>query len=253
MLLAMVGGLLLPARSAAQGRLFVDLGGGGQQPTVSTFSQIASFPLRAQTGIAKDDYRLKIGPAFDAGAGFMVTRRVGVVVSASRATTLQSADFSLTLPHPVLLSQSVTRTATTAEHLLHGETTVHIDLLFVALTKGRLQVSIFGGGSHVRVEQRLLGDDSIAETLNLTTRSYDFAFTNSPKTQLDAVSRWGGNVGGQLLIAVGGHLSVGGLVRETRATASVRNAVAGAFQGVDVRQPLTMGGVAAVATVRVRF
>jgi hypothetical protein len=253
MVLVAVAGLAGPRPACAQKvhpYPFVDAGVGVQTPAAGTFQQTVSFAYRLETATETSAYQVTRGLTVDVGGGVMVTPRFGVSVAFDRFSNARSADYTLTLPHPLIFGAPTTHSST-SEALTHLETAVHVDVVFELALPQPFALVVFGGPSRVRVSQPVIKDVQFTETL-ATDLSYDFTLTGAD-LQTDTASAWGFNAGGTFLYLVRPNLGVGGTVRLIRARVHIDEPLQTLLQGHAVTTPLDAGGLVVGAAVHVRF
>jgi hypothetical protein len=254
--LIVAGSLMLPSMASAQSRIFLGGNVGGQSPATGDFTQTASTPLRGETETLTSTYQAPGGVMLDATAGYMFTPWVGAAVAVNRYHSSHTADYSLTVPHPLVFDQAVTHEGTTTEELDHTERAVHLELVIAPpLNDDSLSLKFFVGPSRLYVNQTLIEDLGITETLT-DDGAYDFTVDNvvTGDDSQTCACAWGFHIGADLAKYFTPNVGVGAMFRFERATVDMKNASAVATGGAaDATQEYKAGGVLIGAGLRLRF
>lgn len=242
-------GLAAPA-TAQQVHPFVTAGVGLEAPRSGSFEQSVSFPYRLETASERSTYHVGRGLAIDVGGGVMITQRLGVAAAFGRFTNAQPADYTLTLPHPLIFNMPTTHSSTTGD-LRRVETAVHIDAVFEPVAEGPFAVMVFAGPSRVRVTQPVIKDVQFTEGFS-SGPTYDFTLDGTD-LQADAATAWGLNAGGALVYFIQRDVGIGAIVRVVRARVQVDDPLQTALQHHAVSAGLDAGGTVVAVGVHVRF
>lgn len=119
------------------------------------YSESRSFDEFAETGSIDVDYANDAGPGFAGALQYNFTPRFGVRAGASYVKRDSTASFEASLPHPLYFRQPRSASGELSG-LAYKETSGHLDLV-VGGSSGRLDFSVFAGGSLIKVEADLLG------------------------------------------------------------------------------------------------
>jgi hypothetical protein len=250
-----VGSLLLPSPASAQSRIFLGGNIGGQAPATGDFTQTASTPLRGETETRTSAYQVGGGPMLDATLGYMFTPWVGAAVAFNRYHDAHTADYSLTVPHPLLFDRAVTHSGTTTDELDHTERAFHLEFVVAPpLNDDSLSLKFFVGPSKLYVNQTLIEDLGITETLT-DDGAYDFTIDHvvTGDDSKTCACAWGFHIGADLAKYFTPNVGVGVMFRFERATVDLKDAAGVAIGNGDATQEFKAGGVLIGGGLRLRF
>jgi opacity protein-like surface antigen len=126
------------------------------------YSESRTFQEFVETGSLTASYTNKSGPGFLGGLEYALAQHVGVRASLSYMTRDGSASWTGSFPHPLYFNQPRSASGDVTS-LSYSETSVHLDAVF-ATRAGPLDLSLFGGGSFIKVSADLLGTVQKTET-----------------------------------------------------------------------------------------
>jgi hypothetical protein len=249
--------MLVASAAQAQVSAFISANALAQQPATSDFSQTGSGPSRQEVATLSSEQQFGTSLAYDVGGG-LVRRlgghwKLGLGLAVSRAQDNTAATVSLTLPHPIVFYRPGTAASTTDEKLERRETGAHIQAV-LETGSGPVAVRLFAGPSYIRLAHTLVSDVQIGETLDLSPQlPYAVSITGVETSEATA-SAWGYHAGADVGVFFSRHVGVGGLVRYSRATAKLPNALQTAIDGSsDANSEETLGGLSIGGGLRLRF
>ncbi len=251
--------LVIAGASAAQAQVggFVSANLAGAWPVTPDFTQSGSGPLRQETASLTSAQRFGGAVTFDIGGGVVrsVGSRwsIGAGLALDRYRSAPPATVTVTLPHPIVFGRP--GTASEAGRLALERRVWAAHLLAVAeTTAGRVTLQLSGGPSRIHLTQQGVSDVSVDETLVLSPAlPYAIRISGAESRSLTA-SAWGYNLGADVGFSVTKHLGLGGMVRYSRATASLPNALQNTIDGTDVAtSDTTVDRVSVGVGLRVRF
>ncbi len=250
--------LMLTAWSAqAQVSMFVGVNALAEQPATPDFSQTGSGPSRQETVTLSSEQQFGTALAYDAGGGLLRRLgprwKLGIGLALSHVQDSRPATVSLTLPHPIVFYRPGTATTTTDQRLERRETGAHIQAV-LETGRGPVVVRLFAGPSYIRLSHTLVSDVQIGETLDLSPQlPYAVSITGVETSEATA-SAWGYHAGADIGGFFSRHVGVGGLVRYSRATATLPNALQTKIDGAGgTTSETTLGGVSIGGGLRLRF
>lgn len=208
---------------------YVDFSIGAQLGSHTTTTTTTS-PLYGETASASSSQKVGAGPVFDVGAGYRFAKNLGVGVSASVFTRGSDATVSLSIPSPVFYN-SYTSASATASGLRHTEIGAHVKLFYVLPLRDKLDLTISGGPSFVRVSHAVASASFAAGSSTATVTSSE-----------EKGNGLGANGGLDISYAASRRLGVGIFGRYVAASVDLASA-----SGVKV------GGAQAGGTLRLRF
>lgn len=209
------------------------------QPAPQRVSDPFTFEAELETATVDVGYDFVQGTIVDGGVAVRLWKRMGAGVAVSRYSRDASATVTAAIPHPFFFEQP-RDIAGEATGLARSETAVHLQIVYILPTTGRLRVLLTGGPSRIEVEQEIV-----------TAVQYDEAFPFDTATFRSATSRGfkdaavGFNAGADVSFMFTRMFGVGGLVRFSRASVDL---------GPDDRRiSFDAGGVQAGGGLRVVF
>ena len=203
--LALLAPLAASAEESARGR--VTLFGSGMFAARSlAFSESRTFTEFAETAHVDSSYSADSAAGFDVGVQFDVTRHIGVRASAARARRDRKAAYTASLPHPLYFDKPRTASGELPGSKL-TETGGHLDLVLTA-SRGKLDVSAWGGVSRYKVETELLTGIEYSQSY-----PYDSVSITATPTIAVRNTPTGFNVGAGLDYRIARHFGVGAQIR----------------------------------------
>ena len=212
----------------------------GLQSSSRTFSDSITFPLYLEQATHDIDYATESELFFDGGAIVRLWGNLGAGVAVSRYTDDTAATVEGSLPHPFQFNQPRSIEGETPE-IRRRETATHVQVAWMAAPTERVRFIISGGPSWMQAEQGVVTEVRYSE-------AYPFdeaTFTGVDRT-IEKETAVGFNVGVDVIWAFSRNIGVGGLLRFTRATASVVPA-----EGRSIE--LELGGLQAGGGIRILF
>lgn len=219
-------------------------------PAVDTINQMSAVPLRLEQLETTSIYTLTRAPGIDIGACVRFTH-VAVGLSFSHASTQQPATISLSVPNPIVVNRPALASTTTQTALTHAETALHVELGYVDDRPHRT-VTVFAGPSFFMTTQDVVGGVSYSEAFNPETFVDVVSITQS-QTQTARAHAWGYHIGVDAAYYFTRLVGVGALVRFSRATLQLPNALDAAQNNQASTSATTVGGFAVGAGIRLRF
>jgi len=240
------------AQAGAKGSIsgFVSLNGGLQRPAVSTQTSEVSVRDSVGTTAFAVDYRLADAMAFDVGGGVLFRRRFSVGANVSRYSDSQPGTGTLTFDHP-FYHPTISASLDSGD-LKRTETGLHVQVGYRVPVGGRLELLVFGGPSRSSLTQDVIVDLDGGEYFVGSPRRWTASLRNFETERLNG-SAWGYNAGTDLGVKLAERVSVGALVRYSRATVSIEDPVATAVKGRTVSMDLDAGGLQVMGGMRLRF
>lgn len=231
------------------GRVFLSVGG-GFQPANGGFSYRDTQTVFQEEASAQARFTAKGAPALEVGGGVRLGGHFGIGATLSAARETQPMTLTVTVPHPLFFNRPVTGSA--AGSSAHDELALHLQAIFMTRLGPRLRLGLSGGPSLFWLKQEMVADADLEPTL-LPDLSFTLAVPALDTRTVD-VSAWGFHAGAELTVQAAKHVGFSGLVRYSRATARVENALAGtrtgtSGEGVSVR----MGGLSAIGGLKLWF
>lgn len=255
----MVLTLVIAGATVAQAQVggFVSANLAGAWPVTRDFAQAGSGPLRQEVATLAAAQRFDGTVSFDVAGGLVraVGSRwsVGAGVALDRYRSDPPTTVIVTLPHPMVFGRPSTASDTSPEALARVVWATH--LLGVAeATAGRVTMRLSAGPSRMHLAQQVVSDVGVSESLVLSAAlPYAIGITRVETRDLSA-SAWGYNVGGDVGLPLTKHLGVGGMVRYSRAMASLPNALQNTIDGGDAAtSDAVVDRVSVGVGLRVRF
>lgn len=249
--------LTLPAAASAQQSIFdgvfVSANVGLQSPATGSFTQSASTPFRDETSSQTSSYHVPTGLRLGADAGYMIRPWLGAAVGLSRFGSRDTANYALELPHPLVFNASVTKNGTTGQRLEQTQRALHLSAVFSPDLRTPMDLKIFVGPSRIYVNQQLVDDLDITETL-AGSGGYDFTIdqaaigSNSP-----CGCAWGFHAGADISRFLRPSVGVGASLRYSRATVQLQDAARGLIDGTMATRDYVAGGFMIAGGLRYRF
>lgn len=227
-----------------------------RQPATSAFTQTATWPLRFEEASLSSRYAIAAARTVDGRVGLSraLTRHwaLGLGVGLSRASETVQGTVTLSLPHPIVFNAPGVGTRA-MERTDRRTLSTHLEGS-VRLRAGPLVLSLFAGPSRMRVTHAMVSRADATEGLTLSQTLPYTVSISGVETRDVRTSAWGYHAGADVSVYPSRHLGAGGLVRYSRARATIINAAQHAVDSDErATQALTLGGLSIGAGVRVRF
>jgi len=203
------------------------------------YSESRTFQEFVETGSLTTSYTNKSGPGFLGGLEYALTQHVGLRAAFSYMTRDGSASWTGSFPHPLYFNQPRSASGDVTS-LSYSETSVHLDAVFTTRA-GPLDLSLFGGGSLIKVSADLLGTPQKTETY-----PFDQVTITAVPTVSASDSPIGLNVGGGVDYRINQRFAVGAQGLFSRAKAKLPSPGGGTVE-VDA------GGFHVTGGLRIRF
>jgi hypothetical protein len=212
----------------------------GLQSSSRTFNDQITFPLYLEQATHDIDYATESELFFDGGAIVRLWGNLGAGVAVSRYTDDTAATVEGSLPHPFHFNQPRSIEGETPE-IRRRETATHVQVAWMAAPTERIRFIVSGGPSWIQAEQGVVTEVRYREAF-----PFDEATFTDVDRAIEKETAVGFNVGVDLIWAFSKNIGVGGLLRFTRATASVAPA-----EGRSIE--LELGGLQAGGGIRILF
>ena len=203
--------LLIAATAAAQPRFSIAVNG-GYQPTTSEFDDGFMIELFEEGGNTDVHYPIEAGALFDVGGGVRLWRGLGAGVAISRFVRDGVASTTSLIPHPFFFRR-FREVAGNAGGMEREETGVHLHARYDLPLTRRLHLTLMGGPSFLRIDQRIVTEVNYTEEYPYDTAT----FTGVDSRVVDG-SATGFNAGVDVRWMFTESIGAGALVRFTRAT-----------------------------------
>lgn len=203
------------------------------------YSESRTFQEFVETGSLTANYTNKSGPGFLGGLEYALAEHFGIRASFSYMTRDGSASWTGSFPHPLYFNQPRSASGDLSS-LSYSETSAHLDAVFTTRA-GPVDVSLFGGGSLIKVSA-----DLIASVQKTETYPFDQVTITSVPTASASDSPIGLNVGAGVDYKINQRFGVGVQGLFSRAKAKLPSPAGGT---VDV----DAGGFHVTGGLRIRF
>ena len=203
----------------------------GAQPARGSISTANTFPKYDETVTFGAEGGVANGPFFQVAGGAKVWRSLSVGLGYSRFSSKSDSTATVTVPHPLFFNQPRT-SSQTAPDMQRTENGVHLMALWLLAVTDKIDVSLFGGPSFIRVEQQLIASATVIEG------TQNFA----PGVTTNTGTAKGVNVGIDGTYMINRNFGVGILLR-----------YAGGKVDLESASAVKVGGFQAAAGARVRF
>lgn len=223
-----------------EGRGFLNVNFGIQVIQTDTSNTSASFQLYDETGTITSTQAIdKQAPFLDVGAGFRLFGNFGAGFSYSRLNVTGTAEVVAKVPSPIYYDQP--RTATASLNALdHTENAYHFQALWMLPLSDKIDVMVSGGPTWFSLTQGIVSSPQITEV------GPPYTTVNMTVSQSTATAgKMGFNVGADLTFRFANNFGVGGMVRYSGATVTVKSG--------DVSSDVKVGGFQVGGGVRLRF
>ena len=218
----------VPPAPATRGFVSVDV---GAQPARGSISTANTFPKYDETVTFQAEGGVDNGPFFQVAGGVNVWRSLSVGLGYSRFSSKSDSTATVTVPHPLFFNQPRT-SSQTAPDMQRTENGVHLMALWLIPVTDKIDVSLLGGPSFIRVEQQLIASATIIEG------TQNFA----PGVTTNTGTAKGANLGIDGTYMINRNFGVGILLR-----------YAGGKIDLESASAVKVGGFQAAAGARVRF
>jgi len=197
------------------------------------YTETRTFEEFTETGSATVDYSQDAGLGFGVAFQWRFLQRLAARGTVTYVTRDGTAHYDASFPHPLYLNRPRSATGE-VPGLSHKETSVHFDLVF-APRAGRVDFSLFAGGSLIKVE---------TELLTSFTRNEVYPFDEVTVTVGQATvsdTPFGFNVGAGADWRLSSRVAVGAQFFFSRATAKLATPSGGSLE-IDAGGPhITVG------------
>jgi hypothetical protein len=200
-----------------KGRGFVVVGGGAQLAAPG-YTSTATFKLHAEDATVNVSSKVQAGPVFSVRGGMRVWKNLAIGADVGVASTSQRVDVTGRLPHPFMFNQ-FREVEGTASGLDRFETMLAIEASWLIAVRRRVDMFLFAGPAYINVRQDMV-------TRIQFTESYPFdsaSFTGVESTS-DSGGAVGVTAGADVAYLVSKSLGVGGQLRYSYASATLRPA-----------------------------
>ena len=238
-LMTAVGAPPAQSQSSSQPRIEISANVGAQTPA-GTFREVGSFPSNGgETATVNVNHRAKTGLGFDIGAAVRVVPKVWVGVQFGMSDMKPGASLEAAIPHPLLFN-APRNVQGSVNDVAHKEQRVHVDLMY-ALPIRAVDVRVMAGPTFFSLKRDFVSGVVINETYPFDTAT----FASATRKQLSD-SATGFNAGVDISRAMTSQLSLGGIIRYSRADVKFDDSEVG-------NHTVKAGGLETVAGVRFRF
>jgi hypothetical protein len=157
----------------------------GAQPQTRSIDKSSTFSLYSETASVSSTQAIGSGAIFDVSGGYRVWRMLAVGIGFSNFGKSSDSSIVAIIPNPFVFDQPKTSTATQTglEHKEHG---VHLQAVWFIPITDKVDVSVFGGPSFIRVSQQVVSSITVA------TGTQDI---NAPGVTTEEGTAKGGNIG----------------------------------------------------------
>lgn len=177
-------------------------------------------------------------PLYDVTAGGRLKGNLGFGFGVTYGKLNKDAEVRGNIPHPFYFNQPRTLDARTP--LERQDLLLHLSAMYLIPLSAKVQVTAFGGPTWFQLKQQVIQSITVADNYPFDTVALD-AVTRDRKT----VSAWGYHAGFDLSYFFARNVGVQGMVRYSRATATIDN--------TGVTSDVTLGGLHAGVGLRIRY
>jgi hypothetical protein len=199
------------AAQTVQPRVFITAGGGVQGGGSAQTDRL-EWEVHRETADATVDYSAGSSPWFGGGVGVRVWRQLGAGVAFSRARRDGPATLVARIPHPFHFDQRREITGE-APALARSEAGVHLQVLYLVPSQGRIRMILAAGPSRFTAEQ---------DVVNAVRFTEDYPFDEAAFQRADTLSRsasaMGFHLGADIAYMFTRAIGLAGVARFTRAT-----------------------------------
>ena len=157
------------------GKAFINVNGGAQTQS-RTMTNGTSFPIYGQTATVQTTVGVDGGGLFDFNIGYRFMPHLGAALGFSSFSSTASAIGAASIPSPTFFNRpaSVTISAVDAAR---KDKNVYLILLYSIPVNDKIEVSVFGGPSAIKIQQDLFAPISASnvpagsQTITTTVRS----------------------------------------------------------------------------------
>lgn len=222
-----------------QPRVRLSVSGGAQAPAGSIADRI-TFERDIETETIDVKYPKTPGVLVDVGLGLRIWKNLGLGFAVGHVTGNGTADVIASVPHKLYLNQPRTVTGKQTG-IRHGETGLHLQVQYAIPASRRVRIVLGAGPSRLKLNQDVVTDVNVNETY-----PFDTAEFHSAVTKRSSASLTGYHAGIDVTWNVTRSLGFGGLVRYTRADATLDVRTGHSFA-------MKAGGAQGAAGVRFAF
>ena len=225
-------------RPPRQYRGFIAVGAGVQAPA-SGWSDTVTYQVNVETATTEVDYKTKVAPMFDVGAGWRFSKAIGLAAGFSRSSVKSTAQTESDIPHP-FFDQQPRHVSGEVGDIERVETAAHVQLFWVREHR-KWRTRVLGGVTFFTVDQDLVTRVQVDETY-----PYDTAEFRSADVEQASGSGTGFNIGVDVSWMMTRQFGFGGAARYTRGSLDL-NAPGGRSVSTDA------GGAQGTAGIRIAF
>ena len=196
--------------SEEQDRFRINVNGGAQLSSIA-FDSSATRLVYLENAVIDASYKIRRGPAVDAGVSVRVVGDFGVAVVASGFQAKHDTDVSAALPHPFFFRTPRTITGA-ANGLQRDEFVAHLQGFYIIRPARRVEVVVSAGPSFFRLRQPVVTGIAFTDTY-----PYDAPSFSSASSERVSGNKVGYNVGVDVGKRFSHHAGIGGGVRFSRA------------------------------------
>ncbi len=214
---------LLPAAASAQpwqGRFLVGVNV-VMQTTSSTFADSFTYAHPYTAGLAGEEasvdtrYELPKPAMPDAGVLVRIVGNIAAGVAYDQSSATSDLEISARIPHPFLIAHHRNVEGTLSAR--HEESALHVNAAYVVPATERVYFALSAGPTYFSVKQRVVKTVSVMESY-----PYDTAAFASADVEVLKRSGWGFNAAVDLGWMFNRNFGVGGLLRYSKATLSLK-------------------------------
>jgi hypothetical protein len=217
--------VLVAAPAAAQTgepRVFVTVGGGVQGGGSAATDRL-EWEVHRETADATVDYGAGSSRWFGGSVGLRLWRQLGAGVAFSSARRDGTAVIDARIPHPFHFDQR-REISGEAPSLTRSEAGLHLQVLYIVPSNGRIRIMLAAGPSRFNVEQDVVHAVRFTEDY-----PFDDAVFQRAETLSRSASAVGFNVGADVAYMFTRAIGVAGVARYTRATVDLERPDGGRF------------------------
>lgn len=220
-------------------RVLVTVGGGAQAAGSDTSDRL-EWEEHFETAVADVNYGSGTTRWLAGGVGVRLWRQFGVGIAVSSASRDAAAGIEARIPHPFHFEQPREISGQT-DALSRSETGVHVQVLYLVPTAGRLRIVLSAGPSRIEARQ-----DTVTEVRYTDEFPFDTAAFQRADTRALSATAVGFNAGADAAFMFTRAVGVAGIVRFTRASMELARPDGG-------RLSIEAGGVQVGAGLRLAF
>ncbi len=218
----------------------------GYQTISNTFSTSTTYQLYVESASFTTNYPVKGGTEFEGGGGARLTRDLAVGVTVSSYSRGMTGGIDAQVPNPLHYANEpggpwMRTTTGDATGLTRDEIAAHVQAMIRLPLSGKIVGWAFAGPSYINVKQTLVTGLTFADTY-----PFDTVSISTTKVETSKKGAFGFNAGADVAYMFLPNVGVGGVVRYTRASATLATS-----DGTSVK--VNAGGVQVGGGLRLRF